>query len=354
MKNKHIIAITIAFAATIIGGNWISGKAQEEAKIKSAKDSENLSSEVRYIAAGINNARHQVECGQLSANYYQFTPKESMVKFDSQGKISAVEGAVDKERIDKISLEYDKTRLHTKILYQGYNSSPSRVENLVVQQGKAQFFSEYKYIGQNRADSVRIFREGVIALSDDILEDGFWRNHQYWDPRAYVYAVGTMPLDKFFLNSVPAVTFAGTDTWRGSRCMKLKRNTGEDSYLVYWIDVEHSFLLRRIESYLREGNENLLGGEMQVPRLIESNSTWFPAEIEVKTYWNVTGVVPDKGNGSARRPIIRRLTVENLQTKCDFPIGTFDFDWPLNTLISDEIQQKTFFVVAMQKEDLTI
>lgn len=235
-----------------------------------------------------------------------------------------------------------------------------------------------------------IYYRGQILPLEQFTRQGFWMLREgVFDPRyqAYFDPERGEFLDQVFLNSkAPATangqvvlgqyiiygqaTYKGEEVVEGSRCAKIEimsygRGSPKGLSTFYWIDLEHDFLLRRMEKHDTIGDKigrKVLKAEVVVPKLIESNGHWLPALIERRRIFNFTarGVRNEKnyppgltlesytfdGDLASLPPIVERITITDFKAACDIPAETFTMKWPKGTSVDDKINQRRFMAQA--------
>lgn len=330
-----------------------------------------VSPEVRFVVAGIENARQQIRCGQAKVTRYEMTPREYYLLMrltDPQREIP--KGDKDEEKTEIAYWYYQQPRLSMRVEPASAANAPARViyDRFVSDGVTAKTLSKYDESKQksvpapqqNEPEPNSIYYFGFIDDAAVVTKSGLWGQWNQIDPRFYAHYFASKPLDLLFLEKRLGAQYKGEDVVEGSRCMKVEIS---DKILrtIYWIDTEHSFVVRRLEDYLQVGGKQALSRELQVPRLQESNGIWMPALIESKSYWRLpkikeekgkplppSGVSPDRVEVSedyvTLPPKIMRVTISNFRADCNLPPNIFEMEWPIGTQVQDHINQKNFVV----------
>lgn len=330
--------------------------------------------EVRFVAAGIANARQQLHCGQVTVTRTRVESKEIAAFMRLlTGEATETKVDVNQETRETAQWRWQESKLSLLVNFDRFNPREIRRSERIVSDGRvATILTEY----ENPAHLEHgIYHRGTIAPAETVLKDGIYLFHAEFDPRFEAYydhynIAGQKPLDELFLQSKPPAVFKGEETLEGSRCMKIEiMNFGlgapQGAPTHYWIDIEHGFLLRRQEEQSVVGQklgQKALNWEVRVPRLIENNGVWLPAEVERKRTFNFDA---DKLRANEKRriplesykfegriaffpPNVERITFSEFKADCDLPPDAFILKWPVGTSVQDKFTQKTFKVEEEQ------
>lgn len=310
--------------------------------------------EIRFVAAGIENARQQLQCGQSAVTVYQFTPKEY---FKTRQPLGGQPSHQDREETTKSWWNYQAPKMSLSTRIDPASSDIMRYQRLVIDVAGDKSLQGYDDSAKNSRGGT--YYMGSIMPHGQILKNGLAQEYEMNDPRYYAYYYGNLPLDKLFLkktgipmfDGMPSPVYKGEASVEGSRCMMVEVRPSKDIRWIYWIDVEHGFLVRRQESYRQRGDRELMYMEVRVPRLVESNGSYLPALVEKKQFF-----VNAKGqNDNAvvnNRPLLTRVSISDFKADCNISPEVFLMKWPVGTNITDVINQQKLVVIAVGKVDL--
>lgn len=130
---------------------------------------------------------------------------------------------------------------------------------------------------------------------------------------------------------------------------------------IFWIDVQHGYVLRRAETYMRMGGKLVLLSETTVPLLSVSKGIWLPAvseeklavPLEITKRSNPQKSVQKLGGYRVEGEIlflpavVKRATITNFAANCNIPPEVFSVSWPLHTAIQDLLTNKRFTIMAV-------
>ena len=302
--------------------------------------------EVRFIAAGIENSRQQLACAQGSISYYQFTPKEFLP------------ASINGEPLDPIDREVVRTGrwiLQDSILSM-FVVIPSKDPNgaselyrIVARDTEALTYNEFTQ--QTVGGEPKSVRQGAIRSAESVLKRGMWNLCPYLDPRAYTSYFGHPmfpPLNTMLLRSGSKAVYKGEEQLYGTSCMRVDVQETKRTLKSYWFDAAHSFLLRRMESNVTYNGGVRLQQEWIMPEIIEGKGAWLPAVVEVRTY--VKGKEADAQSGQL--PQLTKFTISNFSAGCDASEKDLTIRWPLDTNVTDVINQVNLRVVAVERANL--
>nr|MDQ2730574.1 hypothetical protein [Armatimonadota bacterium] len=167
-----------------------------------------------------------------------------------------------------------------------------------------------------------------------------------------------------FLDHKPNYLYKGKEEVEGSPCWKVESDDPKTASTIYWIDVDHGFLVRRMQAFVVLDGKLTLISEVRVPSILESNGVWVPAVHEFRYYWKVaqraiaakygTHPEPVPAPGSKdedqAKPVVAidRLVISSFSANRDLPPDAFHLDWPVYTRIQNQISQKDYIIVAQE------
>lgn len=306
---------------------------------------------VRFVAAGIANAREQIRCVRAAVVYHESNPQEWLEAMRSAAKDKGVEmpGLAVERRLT--AQWYHQNSRFAMLIQPGSEDADTwRYQHLVVGDEHERYVQK---LDDKKGSKGGVYYLGSVSPLGTSLKNGRWEAWSFMDPRSYAYFYGKWPLDKLLLENNPPPVFKGEATVEGSRCMKIELSRSKDSRQIFWFDAEHGFLLRRMETYHQMNDKMILDEEMRVPEVVESNGVWLPATVEIKNFVSLRGD-SEKAQG-VPKPFIftRRVTVSDFQADCALPPEVFTLSWPLGTNITDTISQKRLVVVAVDAKELS-
>lgn len=319
-----------------------------------------IAPEVRFVAAGVQNAREQFRRAQAVITYHSKRPK---LYFERQRAI-ALNPHVRlppslRERLLKAPTDPRETTSTSLFYYEAPNifiekqTDPKvainiRSESVVIDANRAyvlELYDEKEGQSKQSNDKSGYYSFGYIRPRNEMLENGLVKYAKLSDPRYYSYFdhLGGEPLDQRFLRADFLPTYQGEEVLNGSRCMKIEVSFLQDAKILYWIDVEHSFLLRRREERVNVGNEYLLSLETIVPQVQESNGIWLPTTVETREFLDPVKAEPGKSpEVDPSKVVFSRTTISDFKANIDIPTNTFVMKWPIGTNVKNQITQDKF------------
>jgi hypothetical protein len=322
--------------------------AQDARKENDASAKQSIPDEVRFVAAGIQNARMQLHCASA-----MITSTTQRVKRFSQIMTSGIpvsDLSMGNSDVKTSEWHYQKPNLDITVTPEPGKMGDLRQSRLVMKNGEGTILMKYVPEGNNKTKPFNIAR---IISKEDIISNGLWAEHASLDPRSYAYQPFGEPLDEVFLKNNNHTTYKGEITFDGSQCMLIESHPTKNMSTLYCIDVQHGFLLRYGQVYITIKDYRFLEMDVQIPHLIGSQGTWLPALIES------TFSLPKKslpGNQDITDPNIAvtmsktRIVISNFKADCDFPTGTFDMKFPKGTSVINQITGKTYKTPLTDKE----
>lgn len=346
--NKYQLALSAASVFSVFVLHTQSGVAQPVA-----------SAQVRFVVAGVQAARVQFPRVQATLKYQLATPK---LYYERQKQIAlnphfALSPGQKKQVLKMQTNDREVTSLST-FSYEAPNvaiehrADPKvaailRFDRVVVKGNLAYALEQYdKQEGQSNKpnDESGYYSFGYIRPSTEIMKDGLIDNSQLSDPRYYCYydRLGNEPIDQRLLRPDFKAVYRGEEVMNGSRCMKVEVSFLQDAKILYWIDVEHNFLLRRREERTYDG-EDLLRDETIVPEVQESNGVWLPKTIEIREFLDpVKAKVGQSPEVDPSKVVLTRVTISDFKANTDIPTSTFVMKWPKGTNVRNQITQTGF------------
>lgn len=345
------VGLTIIFGSLLCVVVTKSLQSQEEAQMPN-QGKNTIPVEVQFMAAGIRDARERAKCIQVEFTHTYYRSKE-FVQFQN----SKEEGFPEQLRISRPVQAIETTnagivnykRPQLSIEFNSYTNASKIVSNsLLYADGKeAKTLDRQTYTDLSGQSNSTL--SGVRVMQNEVVYNGVWRLYSNSDPRTYTYYAGGRPLDTILLNPKAAPTFVGEQIVDGSRWMGVKLSESKTAHALLWIDVDHSFLLRKLSRYSSVNGKDVLTYEIDVPSLLESKDFWFPSTIETKQFWMDFGEISHVGSEA---PIINRINVSTFKSDCNIPSETFQLKWPVGTSVSDVVNQEQLRVMAVEKPDL--
>jgi hypothetical protein len=322
--------------------------------IASAEPQRQVSPEVRFVAAGIEDSRQKLHNAQATVSYYQFTPKES---FDRWRKLPYIPSNLPSKDLETrqlvhwylqdpylvMQIQPDRNEPNNNILSERFITDSNTVKVLD------------EYLAHDRPD-FGIYHIGIIRRPEGVVKNGLWQYRQELDPRQNAYYSAVTPLDRVLLKSDPPAEFKREEAIEGSKCMKIEASPMKGFRATYWFDVEHGFILRKAELFVVVAGNSTLIRETTIPHLLESNDMWLPALVEIKDFAQSQPTNQDATSQKAPTTLanLKRITISDFKTNVKGPPETRVMRWPLGTNITDDINQRRLIVVALEKHDLAM
>lgn len=309
------------------------------------------SKEVRFVAAGIEDARRQLSSSQIVLSRVQTIPKEALAGFYAEEPQEA------RPRMDQDKVEaetawwyYQEPQLCMVVKPDNNNSDQKQTDSdlvysrLISNQTSATIFQEYEHKGEKLKTRGRFYYEGQLNDPEKVMRKGMWHFYEYLDPRFYTYTDVGKPLDEILLSNKPPAEYKGEEVIEGSKCMKLEVERYADWHEVFYIDTEHSFLIRRVQQYAGLPAKRILVGTTEASHLIESSGRWLPTLVERKDFVD--------GTGPNNTAIVQTIRISEFNANCQLPPEIFNVSWPIGTNVTDSVNQMSFKIVAANGKDL--
>ena len=362
MNTKIYSTLSFAFVITLVVGLATSTQLQA--------DTNSISAQVRFVAAGIQSGRQQFQNAEATITIESNTPRQYFDRQRSiaEGPNSPLTSSQKAQILKQLPTSDQKSSRSAQYFYK----SPSlyikthedlkipqilRSESVVVNADRTFVLREYdQQKGQSKKsdDESGFYSFGFIMPSADILNNGLVRDFEAFDPRSYAYFEypGGQPLDELLLRADRVPVYQGEDLIDGSRCMKVEISFAQDAKILYWIDIEHNFLLRRREERIFVGDELLLYNDTRVPRVQESHGLWLPAIVEKRQF--LDPVKLDAGQSPEVDPskvVVTRVTISDFKANTEIPASTFVMKWPKGTNVRNQITQTGFVADGEQTDE---
>ena len=340
--------------------------ALEVARPASMRQGREAAPEIRYVAAGMENARSLLSPASARVTLSQFTPRQVRMLVGRIAEENSQE-TVDRESTQTARWYCQGDRLSMSVEPAGGpDTEPLRLVRLVADERDARILYRYARPDPETEGEWHLADSGSILPVGGALAHGLWQTWERLDPRYWAYFDGEQPLDRELLASEPPPAFVGEEQLYDSRCMKIELWAGDAVRVFYWIDVDHSFIIRRSELYQKVGDEMRLVREVDTSEVAESGGCWLPARVESRFSWQVkaTGqaedagrlVAPDNTDPTGIKveegiatlpPVIQRVTITDFAANQPIPAEVFSLEWPLDTEVHDQITNRYFVVTAL-------
>ena len=367
MRNSKL---TIVVHALVAGAALLTGRALPEAPAPDIKRED----AIRFIAAGIEHAHEQFRCGEATVTTSDFVPKELATVIRSMSQEGPPPSSQQNfQQQDQEFVTVGHWYYNDPLLSMSVESSvrpgggpPDRLR-LVIKDGVAKTLANTIVSSPRTIGPEPPRYNGAMSPPEDVLLRGLlWMEGSEVDPRNYTwFAVGPMSetLIDMLLKGRTAAVYMGKKRVEGVDCMVVERTWPGTQKETFWFDVEHGFLVRRREASLYMGGKWALAVETRVPRVIESEGIWLPESVETKD-WSLSmadavnkpadnekpspaaGPAPEAEGKDHHRPHVTVVTISNFRANCELPPEAFVLDWPLGTVVSDNIHHKRFRVSA--------
>jgi hypothetical protein len=311
-----------------------------------ATDKKQIPAEVRFVAAGIENARRNLHCVQLQFTYSQIIPRQHITTVSPQELPPSGESNDGKDQITvtKGNWYFQDGVLSVKVEPSvPLNPRVTSFTRRMVADAKLAKLLSNPYIPKTSINQRYHAPAGVISPSEEVLHDGIWGALPHLDPRYYMYYTNTYPLDQVFVKTKFSPTFEGEVKFKDSKCVKIGVRFNESTRQVFYIDTDHGFIVRRREGYRLLSDKWMLSFEDEALELQKDNNVWFPVAVEMKDYWDL----------KSASPIIKRYEISGLRVGCNIPKEVFDLDWPIGTVVEDKVKDSIYRVMPVtQKKEV--
>ena len=308
--------------------------------------------QIRFLAAGIKNARQKSWRAHAVVTFVTETSAEANKAFAAVFK-QATPGTFPQTDVKTTARAWwNCNGSKLAVFFQEENAEQSQAlsatvfEKIVSDGEKAKTLTLFSNpAGDDSSQRLRFFR-GVIASADKSLDNGIWRFHQDMDPRylAYNYDSSSF-VDEILLDPSLKKLYLGQQVVEGSNCAGVEVQITSDSaetsqegekalttgdvkfasnmFYTLWIDLEHDFILRKaitssggsredLQMMKTHAPQNITPAQIGAlsiddirivtqkklaPRLVESNGVWLPALVEIEASM-VLGNVIKQPDGS--------------------------------------------------------
>ena len=317
---------------------------------------------IRFISAGLKNASEKLTCMQLKLTY-KFEPTKFSDTLENAAK--AKDPSAPSQKISKMQVLWamNSSNLYEKkeTFHDTDKETPSNTKTLWVVGGVAYILSTDR-IENNSTNLDRQINNGTITYSSSVLtEAGLWKTNIELDPRFLLFGMYSPSLADNLLQVSSNSVFMGYETIGENKCAKVETHSSENSKDIYWIDINHGFVIIKRESFLKIAGRMVLYGVIQADNLTHYDTIWLPSSIHVKIYQpEATGDTVDKKDKSpvSKKPdgVIKPPTFEhtyiikNVIPGCQ---AILPITWPLGTVVSDDRTMESLTVVAINKNVLS-
>ena len=300
--------------------------------------------QVRFLAAGIADARAKFRCGQAIVTYYSISYKEWFLALQAANHVPP--GVLGKDTDDvEIRTCYWHCRvpaLATDIIDAGPTGAVLSRKQLVTSGDSVRRLTTQHYPGTKQPPTL----QGVVLTQDTGLQNGLQKDDPLMDPRSYAFFLGARPLDQLLLDKREHASFQGEETLDASRCMKIQTTHGLETRTVYWIDVQHGFVVRRIERYSRVNGEDVLRMRQEALRLSESGGVWLPTAIESRLFLPKKLLPQYRDIPDWTTPftgVCSLVTISRFSTELEPGLSSaFSLPWPRGTMVQDTVTGKNY------------
>ena len=197
------------------------------------------------------------------------------------------------------------------------------------------------------------YNTGSVLTRGESLYNDIGVGFEKYDPRWYGFFYGKSPVDKLLsretgiesLDKMPTPNYGGEDNIFGSRCMKVNVTPDVGDRWTFWIDTEHNFLVRRVESYTTRYEKLSLYKSINVPELEEVSGSWLPKHIQTKEF-----SLKRENVGAETKSSDVQISYE---AKTSMAEDIFDMRWPLETEVSNLISLEKTLYTAISLLELT-
>ena len=310
-----------------------------------------ISSQIAFVAAGMEDARKKIKSSSAVIKYDQFTPKEFFALENKQIlPLTNVEPEEKKDQVITINANWyiQGPKLSMRMEPHDADEDIPFYRRIVANQKQVRSLSS-PYA--NDLGQVPINPSGIIYTPEEMVTNGIIRDLMYLDPRYYAYYRNLTPLDELILDEKWKPTFEGETNLYESRCMKVSLKFDALRQFSFWIDVEHDFLIRRVEISHQEAGRKKLDSEQNVPLLTADNGVWFPSLVETKEYYaNEANSAQPKtpGNNVELKPIVKRFAVSDFKANRPIDSTVFSLDWPVGTLVDNHFSRQQYTITTTQ------
>lgn len=352
-----------------IGGTDINTlRAQNNTDGKSA----DIAPELRFLVAGISDARAKLRCAQAHISYNEVTSKEfAQLLADAEASNEETPGDTDTNMVGKDQETNVAAWWYIKdeqlSMFVKPDSPRVNYEQIVANSTTAKIVTEFRESDKLQASqsvkaSAGVYHFGSIVRNEVVLKNQLWRQWNSLDPRFYAFQLGSLPLDERILKSNPPAIYRGEETVDGSRCMKVQVHPFNGISKVYYVDVDHGFIIRRLEDYQDINGKSVLVGELTTSQIVGEAGIWLPTFIESKAYSpllitketqtaevkKALSLAPDGvkiEDGMITFPAqAYQVKISDLKINCNIDPRAFILNWPIGTQVQDQVSDEKYSV----------
>lgn len=357
---KPRLLLTLAFTPAAITFGTSCSAAQSTTQIAPASK-DTISPQMRFLAAGIANMRQQLQCAEARFTYYHATPRQPtpdwvLKELAKQGmkirppgpgpllkETTVVRWYYQKPQlaiwVEETNNDQEELVSRQRLVFDGKQVSLLGGPLQKQDQHETQSKVEQGEGGKEGNIDLKKFShlpDGTVLPPENALRDGLWHFMPQADLRFHTYE-GPIQLDKVLLQKQWNPVFKGEETVFGSQCWKVEVSS-EKGVGDYWIDVEHGFLVRKVERNRYVDGKLVLIARMEAPKLLESNGVWVPALAETRAFEQPVN------SATATSYIAERLIISNFKANGNLPASIFTMDWPVGARVQDNFTGKRFTV----------
>jgi len=309
-------------------------------RLKAEEKSAGLPS-VDFVAAGIDHFLQEFKEGTATVVARLVIPDELASYFDSLSK-----GGVKNGATNTVKWYYHEPNLC--LTWQSQESS-SPEHDLVTQSRVVITADEYRLLQaqtEKKEGKQETYYSGGIAPADQFLSSGLFTNLMDMDPRYYAYYWEEKPLSEVFRSEESQARVAAEETVFDSRCLRVDLSD-ESHKASYWVDIEHNFLVRRMQAHYQMFGSLVPMVEAEVPELQHSGNVWLPAVVErrLNIYGKEEGVPDQEAKPILFGTVTTRTEIRDFRADAPVPDEVFILHFPRGTRISDHFTQKVYHVV---------
>jgi len=299
---------------------------------------------VRFVAAGIADARSKLRCARATVQHVQTTSKAVRDILRSVSQTFRLVGPIDSDDVqERRATWFLRGGELSMAVVPEQEASPGsglRSVRIVADEDRAQVL--YEYAGSQAR------RLGNVLAREELMPKGLWSEYEMLDPRYYAYCRGARPLDEALLDPALSASYEGDEVVDGSQCMKvaLRLGEGKSRKEEYWIDTDHGYIVRRYRKLLPFHGQSYVQCESSASKLVESKGVWLPGLFEETSFLHKTLLPEYKGTDPTAMFVAgtKRAIVTEFQVDCEFPPGIFEMQWPPGTRVHDQVEGTTVVV----------
>ena len=328
-----------------------------------AQEATDSKPQIAFIIAGVEDARDHLKSFVASVDTYYYERKEVKIyahlipqdkkdnpkfKQDTETTRKAqwyVSGNSETVSIDK-ETDTDKDKDNNPFVY----------SRLLVSDGTIfSCFDKYQY--KLPTGELKLSHSQGVVMSHYMFDrQGVRDAFDEVDPRYLAYqAASSEPIDVALAGSYPCF-YWGKEVQENTICLKVERRVAPEQREFYWIDPDHSFLVRRVEVRRLVAGKTYSSTITKVPRVQESGGVWLPAVIETEVRFAVPTSKETGKQDAALLPLMisrdkletvngvltlpaefERITISALKVNQPIPPEKFVMVWPPNAMVYDRV-----------------